>query len=291
MPTTPTAPSIRSVGLVFNAERSGSESFTETLSIWLRDQGLAVYTARNIAAYNPENPDPFDRLISESDLVVVLGGDGSLLGAARRAAPAGKPILGIHWGGLGFLNECQPDQAQSAIERTLRGDYLIEERFLLLAELRRNDVCCSHCPALNDVAVTRDTLSRILSVEVSLGDEPAASFQGDGIVIATPTGSTGHSLSAGGPILDPRVDVLAVTPICPHALGGRTLVVPASERLTIRHSSPLANVVVTLDGQVGMPMDAGDILEVTRAPWRARFVRFGTRRFYPVLRDKMHWRL
>ena len=266
-------------------------AFAEDLSQWLEQQGIRVSATRSVSELSEEEDEAFDGLVRESDLIVVLGGDGSLLGASRRAAPLEKSILGIHWGTLGFLNECDPAGARDAFARIFDGDYFVEERLMLRAQIWRSGVCCCSCLALNDVAVTRNSLSRILQVEVQIGEETAASYRGDGVIIATPTGSTAHALSAGGPVLDPRVDALSITPICPHSLGGRAVVVPAWERLRIRHHTPHADVSITLDGQIGMPMQATDLVEVTRAPWKARFIRFGHNQFYPTLRDKLHWKL
>jgi NAD+ kinase len=279
------------IGLIVNTERPGAITFAQEFGEWLKTLGLVVCATCRAAEVSEQATDLIDCLRTESDLMIVLGGDGSILGAARLAAPHGIPILGVHWGGMGFLNECQPADARPAVERILAGDYFIEERLMLQAELwREGEVCCRR-PALNDVTVTRDTLSRILRLDLEIGDQTAASYRGDGIVISTPTGSTGHSLSAGGPVLDPRVEALVATPICPHSLSGRAVVVPTSERIRIRHFSPLANVTVTVDGQIGVSMREGDILEVGIAPWRARFIRFGSYPFYKNLRDKLNWRL
>ena len=282
---------IGTVGLVVNAEREGAVKFAEELGEWLRLQGLNVCASRNITRFSEEADARFDNLIANSDLVVVLGGDGSMLGTSRRAAPAGRPMLGIHWGGMGFLNECTADQAREALTRVLDGDYHLEERMMLLAQVRRDGHVCSRCSALNDVAVTRQTLSRILRLTLAIGEVPVATYRGDGVVVSTPTGSTGHSLSAGGPVVDPRVDAIAVTPICPHSLNGRSILAPGNERLLLRHSSPLANVLITLDGQVGMSMMETDCLEIGRAPWPARLVRLGYNQFYRAMRDKLHWEI
>ena len=293
MQSEPTAPPdvVRSVGLVVNAERAGAVVFANEFSDWLRDRGLQVCVTRNVTEASNESDGVFARLASESDLVVVLGGDGSVLGAARRAAPGGKLILGVHWGGMGFLSECHPDDARDAIERVLRGEYYVEERRMLLAEVWRGEEKLCNRPALNDVAVTRETLSRILRLEVTIEGEVAASYQGDGLLVSTATGSTGHSLSAGGPVLDPCADVFAVTPICPHSLNGRAIIIPTTKRVSIRHFSPLARVIATIDGQVGTAMESSDRLEVSRAPWPARLVRLGPAQFYQNLSDKLHWKL
>lgn len=293
MSTTPPRPvgSIKAIGLVVNSEREGAVHFAENFSQWLEGRGVSVCATQSVTHNSEQADEAYHCLVDDSDMVIVLGGDGSLLGASRRAAPAGKPILGIHWGGMGFLNECHPESAHKAIDRILEGDYFLDSRLMLLAELWRDGKLCFHCPALNDVAVTRDTLSRILRLEVSVGDETAAAYKGDGIIISTPTGSTAHSLSAGGPVLDPRVDAFVITPICPHSFNGRAIVVPAAERIRVYHSTPLANVVLTVDGQIGAAMLPTDRLEISRAPWPAQFVRFRKDRFYHTLRDKLNWKI
>jgi NAD+ kinase len=289
MPELPGA--IRTIGLVVNSERDGAIELALDLAEWMRAQGIGVSATRSLTPVPAETEEAFQSLVDKSDLIVVMGGDGSLLGASRRAGPAGKPILGIHYGGMGFLNECRPENAREAITRVLRGDYTIDERMMLRAELWHDGASSGRKTALNDVAVTRETLSRILRLEVQIADETVATYQGDGILVSTPTGSTGHALSAGGPVMDPRVDALSITPICAHSVNARPVIVPATERVRIRHFSPLARVIVTIDGQEGMPMHEGDCLEVTRAPWSARLVRLGYTRFYHHLRDRLHWQI
>lgn len=221
------------------------------------------------------------------DAVVVVGGDGALLRAARILADRSAPVLAVNVGRLGFLTEVEHGDLSSALNRLVAGDYAVEERMMLRARLFRDGHKASEMVALNDVVMNRGTFARIIRIEAQVSDELVFDFSGDGIIIATPTGSTGYSLSAGGPIIDPSVDAIILTPICPHALASRSVVVRADEQVAVRVTASHADIMVTIDGQVGFGVSPGDLLRIDRAPNPVRLVRFGPRRFYRELRERL----
>jgi NAD+ kinase len=235
-----------------------------------------------------------EELIGMVDLIVLLGGDGTLLGTADRIAMAGAsiPILGVNFGSLGFLTEITLPELYDALETAINGDAPIEERLMLNAEIVEDGRVLEHVRVLNDVVVTRGALSRMTDLSVSVNDQFVARFKADGLIVATATGSTAYNLSAGGPIVHPGVDALVVTPIAPHTLTNRPVVVPASFTLVIQPlggGSQPADVFVTFDGQVGHPLPVNRIVRITRADQPLRLVRPTTRSYFDVLRQKLKW--
>lgn len=235
-----------------------------------------------------------EEMIGMVDLIVLLGGDGTLLGTADRIAMAGAsiPILGVNFGSLGFLTEITLPELYDALETAINGDAPIEERLMLNAEIVEDGRVLEHVRVLNDVVVTRGALSRMTDLSVSVNDQFVARFKADGLIVATATGSTAYNLSAGGPIVHPGVDALVVTPIAPHTLTNRPVVVPASFTLVIQPlggGTQPADVYVTFDGQVGHPLPVNRIVRITRADQPLRLVRPTTRSYFDVLRQKLKW--
>ena len=219
----------------------------------------------------------------------MAGGDGTLLSVARSAAPRGIPILGINFGSLGFLTELNPDELFKGLERVIAGDYTVEERQLLRVRYRRNGKTLKEYPVLNDAVVTKTALARMIELDVLVDRSKVASYTSDGLIISTPTGSTAYNLSAGGPILDPRVRAFVIAPICPHTMTYRPLVVPATVKVEVVLRDTAEEVYLTLDGQVGFPMKPGDSMIVDDHPTPVRLVRVTGRSFFEVLRRKLRW--
>ena len=235
-----------------------------------------------------------EQMIGAVDLIVLLGGDGTLLATADRIAMAGAsiPILGVNFGSLGFLTEITLPELYDALETAINGEAPIEERLMLNAEIVEDGRVLEHVRVLNDVVVTRGALSRMTDLSVSVNDQFVARFKADGLIVATATGSTAYNLSAGGPIVHPGVDALVVTPIAPHTLTNRPVVVPASFTLLIQPlggGSQQQDVFVTFDGQVGHPLPVNRIVRITRADQPLRLVRPTTRSYFDVLRQKLKW--
>ena len=224
----------------------------------------------------------------QCDMVVVLGGDGTLLSVARNT-PAGKPILGVNLGTLGFLTEVGRDELYPAMAEVLAGRYATESRALFDVELERADGEEKRYRVLNDAVVAKSALSRIIELSIRLDGLLIGTYRADGLIISTPTGSTAYNLSAGGPIVSPGLPLAIITPICPHTISLRPLVVPDSSVFEIRLETPREEVYLTLDGQEGTAFRLHDILRVGRSTDAVCLVKVSGRTFYDNLRDKLHW--
>jgi NAD+ kinase len=231
-------------------------------------------------------------LVGAVDMVVVLGGDGTLLSMADCIAAAGKsiPILGVNFGSLGFLTEVTLPELYSSLETVLSGKARVEERMMLASTVRRARETFTAYVALNDVVVTKTSRARMVDLSVSVGDEFVTRVRADGLIIATPTGSTAYNLAAGGPIVQPNVDALIVTPIAPHTLTNRPLIIPGSSTVRVQaHMETRDEVFVTFDGQAGCQLEEGDEISVRRAERTLRLIRPSTRSYFEVLRQKLKW--
>jgi NAD+ kinase len=261
------------------------------LGAWLGERGVAVrYDAATAKALRRRDGIRPGDLPAGTDLVIVAGGDGTLLSAARIAGPRGVPILGVNFGGMGFMTELHPEETFAGLARVLEGACAIEERAALSVRLvRRRKTVASHM-VLNDAVVTKTALARMLVLAVRVDGEPVATYTSDGLIVATPTGSTAYNLSAGGPILDPRMSAFLITPICPHSMTYRPLVVPGTVRIdVVLESRAEEEAYLTLDGQVGYPMRAGDAIVVERYEKPVRLVRVAGRGYFEILQRKLHW--
>lgn len=249
--------------------------------IWLEAEAAALLGREDLVGPDEE--------LAAARIALVLGGDGAFLKAARRAAPYGLPILGVNLGHLGFLTAVEPSGLEEALERVYRGDYAIEERLMLKAEVWREEKLVASSFGLNDAAVTRGMFARVIEFETWIDGSLVGTFLADGVVVATPTGSTAYSLSAGGPIVHPGVEALIVTPICPHTMGARTVVTMPDQQVTIRILSR-DDAMLTVDGQVGESLKALDRVVVERASKPARLVNFGDRSFYGLIHHRLRQR-
>lgn len=282
---------MKTIGLVVNADKQDALGLASELAEWLAAKGVSVLIEQEPAGLI-DRPDiaAHQDAVSSTDLVVVLGGDGTILRAARAAAPKGTPILGVHFGQYGFITEIQPDNAKAALERTLRGDYDVSERMMLQATLIRDGKEMGRYTALNDAVVAKGPLARLLNLETYVCERYIATYAADGIIVSTPTGSTAYSLSAGGPVVNPHVDVLIVTPICPHTLSARSLVAPGSESVQIVTECTDGDIVtLTIDGQIGVPLRCSDKVDVVRAPFPAKIVVWDPWSFYEKLQSRLRW--
>jgi NAD+ kinase len=285
------------VGLVAKTGLHAAAGALAELAGWLEARGVHPVFETQTAAIAGVPRDRAtvdrDRLPKECDLVVILGGDGTLIGMADRIADAGVdvPILGVNYGSLGFLTEVTLPELYGSLEAVLAGHAQIEERMMLRSRTWRDGAVCANRIALNDVVITKGALSRIIDLSVDVGGHPVMRVRADGLIVASPTGSTAYNLAAGGPILHPEVDALLLTPIAPHMLTNRPIVIPASAEITVQPVMNGANeeVYVTIDGQSGHPLQANDVIHITRAERTLRLVRASTRTYFDVLRQKLKW--
>ena len=258
------------------------------LSHWLRRRKLGVALDETILEAHPElQEEAFDR--SEVyDLVVVLGGDGTLLSVARNLADS-IPILGVNMGNLGFLTEIPRSELYPSLMKFLAGDYGVDERALLEVTLKRSSGEEVRYRVLNDAVINKSALARIIELVVTVDGRRVATYRSDGLIISTPTGSTAYNLAAGGPILNPCLPVVVVTPICPHTLTLRPIVVPDSGSVDIRLETSHEEVYLTLDGQEGTQVEFGDTISLRRSDDVVRLIKTSDRTFYDSLRDKLRW--
>lgn len=288
---------ISSVGLVAKHNLDAAAGVLAELAGWLEARGVeAVFETETaaLAGLPPERPTTTrDALPSNCDLVVVLGGDGTLIGMANRIAQAGVdvPILGVNFGSLGFLTEITLPELFPSLESVLAGTAQVEPRLMLRSQTLRDGSVFWDRLALNDVVITKGALSRIIDLAVAIGDQPVMRVRADGLIVATPTGSTAYNLAAGGPIVHPAVDAVLLTPIAPHMLTNRPIMVPAGSEIRIRPAEGASNdeLFVTLDGQSGHPMQGDDVIVVQRAERAVHLVRAATRTYFDVLREKLKW--
>jgi NAD+ kinase len=232
---------------------------------------------------------PEDELVRRATVVVVFGGDGTILYAARAAAPQGIPILGVNLGGFGFLAEVNGPEVEQALQRLLEGDFQLDERMMLRAYAEHEGRPIKEFLALNDIVVTKSGYARLLKLRTFVNTEHLATHLADGLIVATPTGSTAYSLSAGGPIVHPAVEGIVLTPIAAHSLNARAVVVSAGDTIKIQIEPIGAPPLLTVDGQEAYPLQLGDEVRVERSPHRTRLVRLGRGGFYSILRAKLTW--
>ena len=230
-----------------------------------------------------------DAELGAAELVVILGGDGTLIHGARILRGRAVPIVGVNLGSLGFMTEIPVTEAVSTLRQVFDGKAKIDSRMKLTCKLFRGDVCVREDEVLNDVVINKSALAKIASHETWLDGAFVATYLADGVIFSTPTGSTAYSLSAGGPIVHPSVDCVVVTPICPHALTQRPIVVPGDQLLSVRLTSDLQDFYLTIDGQAGVALQKGDRVELRKSPNRVLLVRNETLDYFAILRAKLHW--
>ena len=230
-----------------------------------------------------------EELAKSADLILVLGGDGTMIATARMIGDGEVPVIGVNYGGLGYLAEFRIEELFSALEAILGGNYKLERRLMLEVELRRGEELVTHNRVLNDVVVNKSALARIIRIEAYLDQQFVNSFRADGLIVATPTGSTAYNLSAGGPVIYPSMNAIVITPICPFTLSNRPIVVPDDSLIDVRLMTDNEEVALTLDGQVGFPMKVGDRIVIRKSETTFNLVQPMNRNYFDVLRDKLKW--
>lgn len=280
---------IKQVSVLVNPSKSGAEELMPQLKTLFRECGVdAVWQRDRKSAY--QSPDASGPLAREGDHVVLaVGGDGTMLQAARRTRGTGVPILGINTGSLGFLTSISGIDAVSQVKRILRGEYVPDRRATLDCRHWRGGKLIRAHWALNEAALTRGTHSHLVSIDLHIGDELATSYACDGLILATPTGSTAYSVAAGGPLLSTHADVFVLTPICAHSLTNRPLVIADREAVQFRLPDVSPELQLHTDGIPCGPVRAGDILEFSRSVDQVTLLRLPEMSYYSILRQKLHW--
>ena len=230
----------------------------------------------------------FDAMAKQADILFAIGGDGTILSTVRRLGQSQQPIMGIHIGGLGYLTECVENNLDESIHYVLNNKYGISERLILEAKITDNGKEKIYC-ALNDVVVDHGPSARILKTEVHVSDHYLSTYEGDGLIISTPTGSTAYSLSSGGPIIYPDVETITVTPICPHSLSARPIVLKPNENISLRFLNPFDGMALAVDGQIRIEIDDHVLITIVQADHSAKLVHLPGNGYFKMLRTKMGW--
>ncbi len=283
---------MRSVGIAAKTTSQPALDYAKQVAGDLRKRGLTVcFDEATSAAIGDEGRClTRARLGSESDLLITFGGDGTLLSVARHA-PDHVPILGVNMGTLGFLTEIRVEEFPVILERVLEGQFIVEPRVTFNVEVSGPERDDQHWRVLNDVAINKSALSRIIAMRVTVAGQFVSTFRADGLIVCTPTGSTAYNLSAGGPIVYPTMGAMVITPICPHMLTNRPLVLPDELDIEIGIAEPIEGqeVYVTLDGQEGLPLTAADRVRVRKSEQRVLLVQSPDKNYFDVLRTKLKW--
>lgn len=281
----------RNVGIIYKHEFEPALSEARRLTQWFADRGVRVFseemsaTAKFNVCFEERSVIP-----GEVDFVIVLGGDGTLLGAARRVAAYGVPILGVNLGGLGFLTEIPLKRLYPVMERMLEGRLEVESRLMLETRVTRENEEVCRFMVLNDVVINKGALARIIDLDVYIDEQFLTTFRADGLIVSTPTGSTAYNLSAGGPILYPTMSSYILTPICPFALTNRPIILPDSSTIYITLSRKSEErVSLTFDGQVGFDLRYADRVAVYKAEERIRLIKSPDQSYFEILREKLGW--
>jgi NAD+ kinase len=282
---------IKSIGLVVKRNQPKAIAIAQKLAHHIRAKHLVPLAETDIAPKIDSEPLSREDLAERADFMVVLGGDGTLLGVARLTAARGTPILGVNLGGLGFLTEVTVDEAMNALDRVLKGDYDVDRRITLDVTVSRttgDSHRMDRFVAVNDVVLNRGPLGRMLQLEVRADGEPFCTYRADGLIIATPTGSTAYALSAGGPIVFPTLGAVVLAPICPHTLSNRPVVLPDAFEIEITVNASDHDATLTVDGQESAMVGSEDVIRVKRGSHGVSLVR-SEHGYFEVWRNKLHW--
>ncbi len=282
--------SARHLGLIANDSKPGARELVAALVREFAAHPVELHLDHRAARLiGVEKSASESELATRCELLVVLGGDGTILDALHALGDTLRPLFGINLGSLGFLTTVGATEHQRAVDAIVAGDYMLSERTLLKVEIVRDGAVILSRNVLNDAVASRGEISRLVRLNVRIGDTMLTQYNADGLIVATPTGSTAYSLSAGGPILDPDSGVFIVNPICPHVLTNRAVIVADSTPISLTPADEAPDVILTLDGRVVQRIERGDVIRITRAPQRLPLAMLPGVSFFDVLRQKLKW--
>ncbi|HEY0385117.1 MAG TPA: NAD(+)/NADH kinase [Pyrinomonadaceae bacterium] len=287
---------IRRVGVVIKPNWPEAVPTLRRLAEWLTARSVQLLGGPDIAQARAEcgavetiEIVSQEELVNGVDLIVALGGDGTMIAAARLLGDADVPVLGINYGTLGYLAEFRMEEMFKGLDAVFRGEYRLDARVRMAVEVFRAETLLKHSRVLNDVVINKSALARIVHIEAYLNQQLISAFRADGLIISTPTGSTAYNLSAGGPVIYPSMSALVITPICPFTLSDRPIVVPDDALIEVYLKTPNEEVFLTLDGQVGLPLEVGDRVLIRKSNTSFRIVQPPNRNYFEVLREKLRW--
>jgi len=281
---------MKRIGIYIKRKNPTAVQVAREVSAWLSQRGIEVFFEEGLAAEMGDAQGyPGRSIPAMVNLILVLGGDGTLISVARQVGDLKTPILGVNLGSLGFLTEVTLDELYPVLERVIQGDFTVSDRMMMDVVVLRQGQKVGRFRVLNDVVINKGALARIIDMEASVDDVYLTTFKADGLIISTPTGSTAYNLAAGGPIMSPGLHCLVISPICPHMLTNRPIIVPDESIIRVEVKFQDEDVVFTADGQVGMPLQGGDIVEVRRSKSSTLLVKSPSKDFFQVLRTKLKW--
>lgn len=282
---------MRSVAIILNPEKGNAIELARELVPWFEERGVLVMAEHDAAtAMRMARLSRDEGILATADFALVMGGDGTLLRASRMMAPHGVPMLAVRFGKFGFLSDTEPAGARDALAAVLEGRYRTDERMMLQAAMYRSGRRLSRAVALNDVVVAKGPLARMLRLGTCVSGKFISTYAADGLIVATPTGSTAYSLSAGGPLVTPDLKVFIITPICPHTLNARSLIIPSRQTVdVVVESDPGDVVTLTVDGQLGVPLEPGDKISVREARFKAKLISVDGPAFFDKLQTRLRW--
>jgi len=288
--------SVKRIGVVVKPHQPDALSTLCRLTEWLNERDIGLVGGSEIERERIEHETgcAIDvasqaELAGQVDLILVLGGDGTMIATARMIGDTEVPVLGVNYGGLGYLAEFRIEELFAALESILAGNYKLQRRLMLSIELRRGEKIVTGDRVLNDAVVNKSALARIIEIETYLNEQFVNSFRADGLIVSTPSGSTAYNLSAGGPVIFPSMNAVVITPICPFTLSNRPIVVPDDSLIEVRLKTGNEEVALTLDGQVGFPLQVGDRIVIRKSNTTFNLIQPANRNYFDVLRDKLKW--
>ena len=281
----------KKVGIILKHNQPKAVEIGIDLAKWLINRGKEVLFTEGIGKALNKNYYDKKTITSNSDIVIVVGGDGTFLSVARLVKDYSIPIIGINLGGLGFLTEITLDEMYDVLDDIFKGNFTINERMMLKASIYRSGEKISSYSVLNDVVINKGTLARIIELKTSINDNFVTKYRADGLIVATPTGSTAYSLAAGGPIIYPELNCIILTPICPHTLTNRPIVISGDDIITVELNSLDNDVMITLDGQVGFSLRDEDIVKIEKDEKKTLILTSPRKNYFETLRTKLKWGL
>ncbi len=291
-----TKPSIKRVGIVVKPHHPEAVKTVCAVVEWLGERSIAVAGGPEIERERIEHETgcavealDYENLAASVDLMLVLGGDGTMIATARMLGDKEVPVLGVNYGGLGYLAEFRVEELYTALESILEGNYRLDTRVMLAVQLMRGNEEVARTRVLNDAVINKSALARIIEIETHLNQQFVNSFRADGLIVSTPTGSTAYNLSAGGPVIYPSMNAVVITPICPFTLSNRPIVVPDDAVIELCLKTRQEEVRLTLDGQVGFPLQVEDRVIIRKSRTAFNLVQPMNRNYFDVLRDKLRW--
>ncbi len=278
------------IAIIVNRDKPKAWKIAREIIDLLENRGVEIAIEKDMASHLNRRDLGMDLAVIKdfAEIIFVLGGDGTLLSVARHFAPYNIPLLGINAGNMGFLTEAEPDNLNEAVDRVIKGQYYIQPRMMLEAEVYRGDTLQESFIALNEVGIAKGAFSRMIEVYLYIEEKFLTSYKGDGLIISTPTGSTAYSLSAGGPIVVPDVDLMILTPICPHSLNVRPMILSAEQTIRTKIQATHNDIGLTVDGQLGYKLEVDDVIVLNKSAYSAKLIRWPEHNFFEVVRKKLH---